>query len=359
MIGDSSLLAGSGLGTFKIRYSAYRDAEETSLGNFAHNDYLQAIHDGGLVQFTFFLLLTVVAPAWILRKSHLDRSRSAPTSDSHIATGLMLGVMSISLHALVNFIHFVAPMIFLTGLYLARGWEAVQAPRRLALPPPIADHVKPGLLKGVAILLLATPITVLLVDGVIFRLFATDDPLHARLTPEHRASALNLALALRPSNPVPRIILVRAMLAAAEKAASPVERKLLLDQAEREVGALSANAPALAIARYFVGKIQALRDTPSDLVQARDHLERAVQLVPPATGMRRDLVRVYRKLGQEEQAYQTVLEARQWVSLETDMRALAAFAQEAQSVARHKNDANETKFWTSLHARLTVLGYAD
>lgn len=355
---DANPLTGNGLGSFKIHYAAYRDEHETSLGNFAHNDYLQALHDGGIIQFSFFVILTLFAPLWILRKSHRSRRHHA-RSNSDSAPGLMLGLICISLHAFVNFIHFVGPMIFIGGLYLARSWTAIQPIRELRLPRSLTSHVQPGFLKGMVILLLAFPTAVLAIDGIIFKLFATDDAFHARLEPNPRFSLINLALSVRPANPMPRVLLVRAMLRAAEKTDLPEEREMLLAQAEHETRALSADAPALAIGQhFFMGKILALRGGPENLVLARASIEHAVKLVPPATGMRLELLKVYLRLGQEHDAYQTTLEAKKWIKLEVDLASLAAFAKEARLVALQHGDNGDANLWSWIYDRLAVLGYA-
>lgn len=353
MIEDSNPVYGSGLGTFKTSYSAYREASETSLGNFAHNDYLQAMHEGGVIQLAFFLALAVFAPVWLLRRSRLGRDPKFSSSD--ITPGLLLGVMCVSLHALVNFIHYVGPISLLTGVYLARGWEAIQPRRKVQLPPFVPTHIKSGFVKVALIFLLAIPTFVLVLDGIIFKLFATDNSIHTRLEPGTRFTALNLAIALRPGNPMPRILLIRGALTAAENTESVQERETLLQHAERETALLSKHAPILAVGPYFAGKTRALRGTLEELVLASEDLERAVELVPSATGMRLELVKVYQRLGLEKEAYQTVLQARKWIRLEVDMSALTAFAKEAQAVALSQKDGEEARYWSNVHARLAVL----
>lgn len=358
MIGDSNLLIGDGLGTFKIYYPPYRDENETSAGNFAHNDYLQAVQEGGVIQLTFFVGLAVFAPMWMLLKIRQRSATAYLSKNPEIAIGLLIGIVCISLHALVNFIHFVGPISLLTGLYLAEAWKTVQPRRSFQFPHSVLLRVKPGFVRGLVILVLAVPTAVLVLDGIIFKLFGTNEAIHARLEPGARFTILNLALALRPENPVPRIMLIRALISAAEQSNSPDDRDMLVNQAQRETLLLSRNAPALAIGQhYFRGKIRALKGTRDDLVLARDDLERAVKLVPPATRMRLELVKVYRRLGQEADAYAAVREARKWLNLEVDYHSLAAFAREAESVSQHHGDRDETKFWSWIRARLTMLGF--
>lgn len=359
MLGDSNLLYGNGIGTFKTYYSAYRLEGEDSYGNFVHNDYLQGLFEGGIIQLGFLTLLTVVAPIWLLfsrrsRKKLRERSHSSDTP------GLVLGVCCISIHALVNFIHYVGPIAVLTGLYLAHAWEEIEPTRRFNLQRRTATLLNPKFSKGLVIFLLAIPTTVLLMDGVIFKLFATDHPISARMSPDARLAALNLALTVRPGDPIPRIFLIRGLLTAAEQAQSQENRNTLLTQAQRETTALAETAPALALGRYFYpGRIRVLRGDPGDLIRARSDFEQAVKSVPSSTRMRLELIKVYQRLGQQDKAYQAIRDARKWVRLEVDMSALAEFANTARSVALQQSDLKEAKYWAGIQARLNILGYAS
>lgn len=365
MIEHSNLLYGTGLGTFKTYYPAYREVGESSFGNFAHNDYLQALLEGGLVQLGFFLALAVAAPIWLLFKSSRERygeewrqKLNGTNAIPDITPGLMLGIGCISIHALINFIHYVGPIALLTGLYLVRGWETTHVPQSLNLPKSMTKYVKPSFIKGLVIFLLAIPTVALLLDGAIFKFFGTNDSIHTRLEPEASLKIANLALTVRPGNPMPRIFLIRGLLIAAEKSDSPRDREALLAQAEFETETLSNQSPALAVSRHFyVGKIRVLKGDPDNLVLARADLQHAVQLVPSASGMRLELVKLYRRLGQEREAYQAVLDAKKWVGLEVDLSVLAMFVKEAQAVARHQNDDAEASYWTQLDAQLRALGY--
>lgn len=354
MLKESNLLIGDGLGTFKILYPAFRDPGESSAGNFVHNDYLQALQEGGVIQLSFLVLLTVIAPLWLLVKRVVNpdaRTRS-PEAETDIVPGLLIAVGCASLHALVNFIHYVGPLAFLIGLYLAYSWEAVVPRHRATQASGLRLYLQPRLLKALILLVLAVPVAVLAADGVIFKIFGTTDAVHASMSPTARMQAINVSLAFRSSNPMPRILLIRALLAAAENTGSADERAALLAKAEREIEILSRQAPALALAQhYFPAKVLALRGSSSDLARARDHLEQAVRLVPPATTMRLELVRTYVRLGQTAQAHQTIAEAKKWVRLEVDLNALAEFANEAQTLSRATQPA-ETEYWSYIQSEV-------
>lgn len=349
-------LIGTGLGTYKNYYTTHRDIQETmSSGNLAHNDYLQALQEGGLIHLALFLTLTVFAPLLLLYKRvRHPKDGGPPAADGN--PGLLLGIVAISLHALVNFTHYVAPIALLTGLYLARSWETTRTVHDIRLLP-FGDHIKPRFLKALVIALVAVPLTVLAVDGIIFKLFSSKDALIARLAPQQRFTIVNTALAIRPGNPRPRTFLIQHLLDAASRTEAPGIREQLLARAETEAKTLIRTAPALASGRFLLGKTRALRGTPAELELARDDLEQAVRLVPPSAGMRLELVKLYRKLGMELEAYQTTREAKKWLMHEVDYASLAAFAREATHIAKQRQDREEAEYWTWVYGRLAELGF--
>lgn len=357
IVRDSNLFIGTGLGTFKSYYVAYREEMATS-GNLAHNDYLQGLQEGGLIQLGFFLVITVLAPVWLLYTNRWRVNNRDSASYSENAVGLLLGIICVSLHAFVNFVHYVAPIALLTGLYLARGWEAVRPRGEFCLLPGGRAQIKPGFFKSLVIVLLAIPTGALLLDGIIFKVFSAKDSMLAHFDADARLTAQNIALTLRPANPLPRALLIQDLVKAAERNQSLDARARLLEHAEREAQTLATSATGLASGFYLRGKVRAMKGTPADLLLARDDLEYAVKRVPPATGMRLELIRVYLALGQEKKAYETALAAKKWIGLEADLSSLAAFAKEAQGISLNQNDPNEAQYWSWVHARLIALGIA-
>lgn len=357
IIEHSNPLIGTGLGTYKNYYAIYRDAQETmSSGNLAHNDYLQALQEGGVIQLAFSITFAILAPLLLL----YTRVRHPPDQGSSAvdATGLVLGVMAVSLHAFVNFIYYVAPITVLIGLYIARGWETLHPRSELNLLPFRREQIKPGFMKTLAIVLLAIPFGTLAIDGVIFKLFSSEEPPITRLAANTRFEVVNAALAIRPSNPEPRVFLIGNLLQFAAQTQAPKLREQLLRRAETEAKALIRTAPALASGRFFLGKIEVLRGSPKDLLMARYNLERAVTLVPPATGIRLELLKLYRRLHLRKEAYQTIVQARKWIFLEKDYRSLSAFAEQAHAVAVVANDKDTAEYWAWVHNRLGELGLA-
>lgn len=347
---DANQLFGTGLGTFKSYYAAYRNPAETfSSGNLAHNDLLQGLQEGGLIQLSFFLLLVVFAPVWLLFKL-IRRDHKTAEHRPDIAVGLAIALIAIFLHSLVNFIQFVAPIALLTGLYLARCWEstATQPERHFRIP----IRVTPSFIKTILIVLLAIPIASSLLDGLIFGLFSGNDPIAAHMRPQQRFALINAAIAIRPNNPMPRVAYIEDQIRRANELGFPA----LLEDAEQQAMALVTLAPALGSGRYFVGKIRAMKGTTEQLLLARADLERAVKLLPAATGVRLELLNVYQRLGQKTEAYQTVKEARKWIPLEHDYASLALFAREAALVAMAEKDEESKEYWSWISTHLQKLG---
>ena len=359
IVQNSNLVIGTGLGTFKNYYATYRDPAETnSSGNLAHNDYLQALQEGGLIQLTFLITLILIAPCWLLFKHRRNYNGRNSSGKINSSAGLLLSIVCISIHALVNFIQFVAPIALLTGFYLARAWE-IEQPRREFRLLPRRFPMKSYLPKSAIIGLLAVPVFVLALDGIIFKTLSTRNPLLIHMDERQRFELLNVALTLRPGNPIPRAVMIQDLLEAAHTSSSRVLREQFLTHAEQEASALAAVAPALASGWFFLGKTQALKGTPGELQLARENLERAVKLVPPASGMRLELVKVYQRLGLDDEAYQAVLNSKKWLPLEKDYRSLAAFALEARLIAVRQQNENEVEFWSWVYHRLFELGVAS
>lgn len=356
IVEQNNILIGTGLGTYKNYYATYRDPRETmSSGNLAHNDYLQALQEGGLIQLGFLLVLAIVTPVLLLRmRRHSQTASSSDTTDD--SRGLLLGVLAISIHAVVNFIHYVAPIAVLTGLYLGRSWETIKPQRQLRLLPLGREHIKPGYLKGLAIVLLAVPVSTLAIDGIIFRLFDTKDPWIAHFTPSQRFAIVNAALAIRAGNPKPRVFLIQDLLEKGSKTNILEDRERFIGKAENEAKALMRTAPALASGRYFLGMIRVLRGAPEELRLARDDFEHAVKLVPESTVIRLSQILLYQRLGMEQEALQSIREAKKWFTHESDYRSLAAFAKEASLIAARQGDHDEAEFWQWVCGRLAGVG---
>lgn len=122
MIQDHPWL-GTGLGSFRLRYDAYRDPAETgTAGGWVHNDYLQLWLEGGLPM----LLLLLALCAWVgWRGLQALRTGGARGVED---LGYVAGVAAILLHAMVNFLLYFPLIMLFMGLYLARLSPVPSAP---------------------------------------------------------------------------------------------------------------------------------------------------------------------------------------------------------------------------------------
>lgn len=150
-------LTGTGWGTFADYYPAYRSLlENTTSGQFAHNDYLQLAAEGGIP--ALLLQLGLMLGLLFQLKRSLKRA-SDPAGLESVA--LLLSALALFIHAGVNFIFYFAFMNILAGLYLARAAQLVEPARNIPLPSfeQISRPIK-YLLAGFIALLLAAPLLI-------------------------------------------------------------------------------------------------------------------------------------------------------------------------------------------------------
>lgn len=346
MVGASNPVVGSGIGTFVTHYPEYRDPQDRTLGNHAHNDYLQALFEGGVIQLGFFVIITIAAPLWCLLLL-VGATRKKVACEHHdITPGLLIGIFCVAVHAFVNFIHFVVPIALLTGLYLARAWEQIVPPKSYGVFSQLRWMPRPRLMRGSLAILLAIPVAVLIADGIIFKLFSTDGALIDRLDPRQRTTVLNAVIAVRPGNPTPRLALIRHLIEVAETS-EPEIREKIVGWAEAETQKAKLSAPGTALVPFFQGKLRALS---GDMATAQVYYETAVKRAPHSTMMRTELTRLYRQLGRDDAANRAVRDAKQWLHFERSMSALAEFAREAQVVVKAEQNSRESRYWLEIEA---------
>lgn len=112
---------GTGLGTWVGVYPAYRQAADNStVGYYAHNDYLQIAQEGGLVTIAIFVLILFLMARLTIRVGFAARTRP----DQIENLGLMLGVMAAYVHAAFNFIFYLIYLNIIVGIYGARAWQS-------------------------------------------------------------------------------------------------------------------------------------------------------------------------------------------------------------------------------------------
>lgn len=105
---------GTGLGTFRLLYPRYRDPSEIGTGGgWVHNDYMQIWAEAGLPM----LLLLLGMVAWVIWSMY--RHLRKDDADSSPIVGYLAGIVTVLLHAHVNFLLFFSIVTILAGLYLA------------------------------------------------------------------------------------------------------------------------------------------------------------------------------------------------------------------------------------------------
>ena len=347
---DGNRLTGSGLGTFKIMYPAYRAVGDRSAGNHTHNDYLQALQEGGAIHFLFLISITVIAPLWLIRAA--VRGKNGGNSQRRDALGLVFGILCLSLHALVNFIFPILPLLLLAGLYLARGWELVYARRQPKLFEQVIHNARPALLISVVLIVLVPPVAFLVLDGIIFKVFTEGRAAQYGAKAKESITVANAFITLRPANPLPREVLIVNLIDLARRTQAGSLRTSLLDQAFEETDALARVIPGSPAWLFYRGQIYALRGTMEDLALASDFLERALQRLPQSSLIRSEFVRITRRMGQHRRAYELVQDGRKWIPIERNLPALGALAKDGYALATLYDNPNARGYWQRVLAAI-------
>lgn len=355
MFREGNMLTGSGLGTFRLSYPPYRSPDDrTSGGHLAHNDYLQAMQEGGIVFFALLFTLTVVAPLWLLYEAR-RRSRVAPTDTQAIeAAGLALGVIAVSIHALVNFIHYILPIAFVTGLYLARSWRILAPDKLLPIPRGLAVRLNLKVVRPALYALLFVPTFLVLVDTGIFMAFRSDKPIVAELDAAQQTKVLALSLALRPSNLLPREHFIRGLIQRLEVMRAPEEKAKMAELTLDEIAEAQRRSPGLALWPFLKAKVYLLTQGSGNLEIALKQLEHAVSRAPNSFEFRAQLVRVLRALGKPEQALLVAAAGKQWIELTDDFQSLYILAHDARDIAGSIGAKEDQRYWGTIADRVSA-----
>lgn len=118
---------GAGLQTFRLLYPRYRSiADQASAGNFAHNDYLQFLGDGGIVLLACLLTLVIWVAVRVWSTLQAIQRDEAP-GENWLALGALVGACTLFIHALMNFSLYVLSVSILLGGVLAIGFPRQRA----------------------------------------------------------------------------------------------------------------------------------------------------------------------------------------------------------------------------------------
>ena len=231
---------GTGLGSYFLYYPAYRlHGELASAGTYAHNDYIEYLAEGGLINLGF-LLAFAGSLMYALYKLLYKAGQSLHISDERRleALGLVLGVFAITGHALGNFIFYNLPLSLLAGLFLARAWR-IYGYRGDTAPLLPRIGINHGVIaQGVVILAVVVASWTLLADAATFALFSDNHWLDRFIpNPTQRAhfliQAANTITVARPLATQPHVYLANTYLSLAErnKTMTASNRKVLLETA--------------------------------------------------------------------------------------------------------------------------------
>lgn len=144
-IHDDAPLTGTGLGTFSLTYPQYRPLIESgTVGDMAHDDYLQMLAEGGplLAAFLLAFVLCVLGSAlwrlWCLRGIPSGAEKAATVRDM----GLFAALLAFAVHATVNFIFYILLLSLLSGLYAARLAGRYAVTERAVPAPQITSALR-------------------------------------------------------------------------------------------------------------------------------------------------------------------------------------------------------------------------
>jgi O-antigen ligase len=216
---------GTGIGSYFLNYPAYRlPGELASAGTYDHNDFLEYLAEGGLINLGFLLGFAGTLMYALYRLLH-RAGRTLQISDERRlqALGLVMGVFAVTGHALGNFIFYNLPLSLLAGLFLARAWRIYGVQGETA---PLLPRV--GGIIAQALLLLAVVVTSwnLVADGATFALLSENGWLNRLITNANQravfllkaADALTLA---RPLATQPHVYLANTYLSLADRGNQP------------------------------------------------------------------------------------------------------------------------------------------
>jgi len=348
---DNNVATGSGLGTFALVYPRYRPAGERSSGNFAHNDYLQALQEGGVVQFSLLVVLTVGVPLFLLARTGWSHVKKPLGEEELEAVGLLLGIVAVSAHAVVNFVHHILPIAFVSGLYLGRAWQVLSPAGSRQLPNTMSIRLGHRPIRLALYALLMIPALILVADVLVAAMFAGESPRIAKLQAPQQKIVTGIAISLRPANIWPRLYELERLLTLLATMKSPEEKggltKLVLD----EIDDAEKRAPGLPFWTHLRARTYLMSPSKENLELARQNLEQAVNNAPQSPQPRLLLMRVLTKLGHPDRALELANEWKRWIELTPEMDTLHTLAEEARTLSYSLGNTADAQYWSVIAAR--------
>ncbi|WP_248883941.1 O-antigen ligase family protein [Acidithiobacillus acidisediminis] len=231
---------GTGLGSYFLYYPAYRlPGELASAGTYAHNDYIEYLAEGGVINLGF-LLAFAGALMYALYKLIFRAGRSLVITEArrYWAIGLVLGVFAITGHALGNFIFYNLPLSILGGLFLAMAWHLYGSGEETAPLLPRMGIIHASIPRLALVLVIAAVIWFLALDAAVYGLFSANGWLNTFL-PNANTRAVFLMRAARflevarPLATQPWVYMGNAYqnLAVTDRAMPEAQKRVLLEAA--------------------------------------------------------------------------------------------------------------------------------
>ncbi|MEL5849500.1 O-antigen ligase family protein [Candidatus Igneacidithiobacillus taiwanensis] len=295
---------GTGLGSYFLFYPAYRlPGELASAGTYAHNDYIEFLAEGGLINLGFLLAfagaLFYALYRLILRPARLG----IPEEDRYWALGLVLGVFAITGHALGNFIFYNLPLSILAGIFLAQAWRLYHRQGDSAPILPRLGIRHPQVLQFALVLLIVVASWFLALDAAVYGLFSNNAWLDGFIAnPNARAVFLMRAARFleitRPQATQPWVYMGNAYLnlAATDTSMAAAQRRILLEAALQQYHASLVGIPRQAGVYNAIGSLYSqygstlLGMTPQ---AARDHAvlawRKGLALTPESVNLRSEI----------------------------------------------------------------------
>jgi O-antigen ligase len=149
---------GRGLGTFHQFYPAYRDDQDTSAGQYAHNDVLQFAYELG---YPGVLILLWLAAGATIATRRIVTSASRPPAERLEALGLAGALFATAVHSLFSYNLYILPILIVCGWMLGRLGSMAAAEHRSVLALSFRRVFGPMAFRLAVVLATAIPVSVL------------------------------------------------------------------------------------------------------------------------------------------------------------------------------------------------------
>ncbi|MBC8738482.1 O-antigen ligase family protein [Paraburkholderia sp. UCT31] len=320
MIADHPLV-GHGVGLWYRFYPRYRLVTDIdSAGYHAHNDYLEAAADGGLLG--LFAILAVPGLAFFaIRRLRESASRTSP----RVEAGLAVGTLVIAIQAVVNFVFHDMGMVTVSGVLLG-SLIALSKPDEVSAPMSPPKQIAAALMMPVLAFFAASCYLGLVPSLVIGNPAGKEAKMFPWILDSQ--ALLNIhKLSPFASDPYFVTAHIAHMQAALEK--DPVKKKALLDRAlfyYDKASALDATSPLLQFRKASVVGIYPGLPADERYTRSLGYLKAALDIDPSDFAALRGYTKLLMMHGKKAEALAAVQNAQdrkptQWKNPMRNLRA--------------------------------------